>query len=70
MDFCLGVKMADPGEPVLLYAHPSMDHLAKQIVERCEHGEATASKPASSLTPEVVADGKCPVRASLVYAPS
>lgn len=35
MDFVLGVKMGGPAEPVLLYAHPSMDLLARQIVEKC-----------------------------------
>ncbi|XP_052765336.1 uncharacterized protein LOC128206729 isoform X1 [Mya arenaria] len=35
MDFILGVKMANPNEPVLLYAHPTMRTLAKQIALQC-----------------------------------
>ena len=41
MDFGLGVRMAGPTDPVLLYAHPSMDLLAKQIVEKCGQSQTT-----------------------------
>lgn len=41
--------MSEPGEPVLLYAHPSMDHLARQIVEKCHQGQ-------SPVTPTTVVD--------------
>ena len=42
-------------DPVLLYAHPTMDTLARSIVERCSG--AGSSQP--TLTPEI--SGKTPV---------
>lgn len=53
MDFLLGVQMAGPADPVLLYAHPSMDQLARQIVEKC-------SKSRAQLT-TLLPDAKPPV---------
>lgn len=61
MDFSLGVRMSDPGEPVLLYAHPSMDHVAKQIVEKCQQVVSPTPPSSTTLKPEDIA-GKTPVR--------
>ena len=72
MDFMLGVAMASPNEPVLLYAHPSMHHLALQIAAKCgsyrsqEKGDAARKIAKPLLSPDIT-ELKHPVCAVWIY---
>ncbi|XP_045180258.1 uncharacterized protein LOC123539648 [Mercenaria mercenaria] len=59
--------MSDPAEPVLLYAHPSMDHLAKQIVDGCKPVTSPTTSH-STLDPGNLPNGKTPFHRSLSTA--